>query len=53
MNEPKRTFDENVKAIGGAFVALTGVFTAIAQFNDTLKKAIDSLGPVAELPIIV
>ena len=53
MNEPKRTFDEKVKAIGGAFAALTGILTFIAQFNETLKKAVDSLGPLAELPLIV
>jgi carbamoylphosphate synthase large subunit len=43
MNEPKRTFDEKVKAIGGAFAALTGILAVIAQFNETLKKAVDSL----------
>jgi hypothetical protein len=53
MNEPKRTFGEMVKTIGGSLAVLTSIFTAIAQFNDTLKKAVDSLGPVAELPIIV
>jgi hypothetical protein len=53
MHEPKRTFDEKVKTIGGALAALAGIFVALVQFNDTLKKAVDSLGPVAELPIIV
>ena len=53
MNRPERTFDENVKAISGALTIITGIFTAIAQFNDTLKKAVDFLGPLAELPIIV
>src|SRR5918996_3310420 len=46
-------FDENVKAIIGVLTLITGILTAIAQFNDTLKKAVDSLGPLAELPIIV
>ncbi|MGH8070186.1 MAG: hypothetical protein ACRERE_34055 [Candidatus Entotheonellia bacterium] len=53
MHEPKRTFDEKVKTIGGALAALAGILAAITQFNDTLKKAVESLGPVAELPIIV
>jgi hypothetical protein len=53
MNRPERTFDEIVRAISGALIMITGILTAIAQFNDTLKKAVDSLGPLAELPIIV
>jgi hypothetical protein len=53
MNEPKWTFGEMVKTIGGALAVLTSIFTAIAQFNETLKKAIDSLGPLAKLPIIL
>src|SRR5919198_1614027 len=50
MDEPKRTFDEKVKAISGGVTALTGIFAALTQYNETLKKVIDSLGPIAELP---
>jgi hypothetical protein len=53
MHEPKRTVDEKIKAISGGLIALTGILAAITQFNDTLKKAVDSLGPVADLPLIV
>jgi hypothetical protein len=53
MNEPKRTVGEMIKPIRGALEVLGGIFLAITQFNETLKKAIDSLGPLAELPIIV
>jgi hypothetical protein len=52
MNKP-RTLGEMVKTIGGSLAVLTSMFTAIAQFNDTLRKAIDSLGPLAELPITI
>src|SRR6266850_421903 len=53
MNEPKWTFGEVVKPIRGALDVLSGIFVVITQFNENLKKAIDSLGPLAELPIIV
>ncbi len=53
MNEPKRTFDEKVKAISGGVSALTGILTALTQYNETLKKVIGSLGPMAELPTSV
>jgi hypothetical protein len=50
MNEPKRTFDEKAKAISGGLSALTGILTALTQFNDTLKKLVDPLGSLAQLP---
>jgi hypothetical protein len=53
MNEPKWTFGEMVKPIRGVLEVLSGIFVVITQFNETLKKAIDSLGPLAELPIII
>lgn len=40
------------KTISGGLVALAGIFTAITQFNESLKRAVESLGPVADLPII-
>lgn len=53
MNEPKWTFGEVVKPIRGALEVLSGIFVVITQFNENLKKAIDSLGPLAEVPSIV
>jgi hypothetical protein len=50
MNELKRTVEEKVKAISGAVRALTGILAAFAQFNETVKKAFDSLGPIAVIP---
>lgn len=38
MNEPKRTFGEMLKPIRGGLEVIIGIFVAITQFNDTLKR---------------
>jgi hypothetical protein len=57
MDEPKPTSNNKKRTINvvllGVLASLTTVLTAIATLSETLKKAFDSLGPIANFPPIV
>jgi Novel STAND NTPase 1 len=50
MNEPRRTFDERLKAISGTLGVLIGLLALVPQFSKNISEAVDA---VIKLPQIV
>jgi len=50
MNEPRRTFDERLKAISGTLGVLIGLLALVPQFSKHISEAVDA---VIKLPQVV